>query len=187
LPSSHDAAISKIKWLTRHLHNNNSPDTQRAVQLLTAATHPRTVTDPKQIVVGITATSLPGLTIGRIAKKIEYMMVVIRRDVAISQPPNLIKQVTRASLNVLANAFDSAQGQTKNLEPAIGQWFLDSRQLSFYSAHSFTLIRIESELTNLNIPHAVIAQDGATTAIAISPTVNTTYSQLRWELDPTEF
>jgi hypothetical protein len=185
MPTGQEIALRRSKWLIDYI-NNNPANTRLAAQLLTTASRPRTLTDPKQIVVGIAATSIPGVTVGRITKKIEKMMIVIRRDLAFEQPLTLTQQITQAGLEVLSNALNMAKGNFKKIEPEIGNWFLDSRQLSFYCTHSFTLSRIESELNRLSINHSVMTQNDEITIIAISPSVNTSYSQIRWELDPLE-
>lgn len=170
LPQQLEAAQRRASWLIEQLDGDRLEGATEARQLLQqwAAHHPQA--DPSPLVVGMMAVAIPGITLGRISRRVA-MACLLRRDVPAGRKFDVARLVTQATHGVLNAALHQVGGELGQLEPEVADWFFGERPLAFYAAKRDQLGTIVGELTAGGIAHAAVEDGGATAVLAISPAV----------------
>lgn len=178
LPEDTDSALRRAEWLVQAIEENNIPGGETAAELLSSWTYKKTWESPQQIVVGVVQVAIPGITLGRIKRR-KIMTVAVKEGLSPNGDLDLSRKISQACLGVLNRALRITGGNVHKIEPEIGDWFFGDMEVSFRSASVEQLANIEKGLTELGAIHYSIKKDGEPVIIAISPSVNSAFWNLK--------
>ncbi len=139
--------------------------------------------EPKQIIVGITATDIPGLTLGRFKTKV-FMTFLINSDLVSDRGIETTEKITQTSLQIFQNAMERANGDIRKIDPDTAEWFFGDKKISFYETKGEEIEKIKREIKELNIPYSEIKEKEETAFLAINPSFNGDNASLYWKLNP---
>lgn len=185
LPQTRTQAELRTNWLIRRIQAGTIPGCQEAERELVNFVADKEAPNPKQIVVGIAATSIPGVTLGRISKKVS-MSVIVDKDNPPGTDIELAEKTVALSHQILFSSIESAGGDLRQLEPEVGDWFFGEKETRFYQASRQELERIESEVKGLGIPYAVSGKSEGRPVLALSPVVNSAFEREYWQIEAWE-
>jgi hypothetical protein len=181
LPTSTEHAIVRMLWLMLRLTSDSLPGAAQATDMLAAWAHEQQQPDRRQLIVGVVKVAIPGITLGRLSRKADAMSVLLRPDVLHTARRTLLNGTLKTVLNTFGQAMQLADGNLRNLEPEMLDWFLGEKDIAFYTAPPETLARAARELDQMDVPHAGAIDRHGYGILAISPAVSDLH---RWPLVP---
>lgn len=173
LPETRAMAQRRVHWLIEQ-------NEHAALAALQAYIVDKPQEQPKQIVIGLVGTSIPGLTIGR--PKFRALKILVRDDVEFTGI-SLAKVVQAVTSDLIAKNLQAADGIMRNMDPDMGQWLADERATVFYKASLDTMRRIQFELHEAGVSFCEVRDEVGSLTMAISPAVNGAYADLQWGLE----
>lgn len=185
MPISFDDAMRRSRWLIQGISNGSLPGAKNAANVLTSWVSDCPIETPKQLVVGVLAIAIPGVTLGLFPKS-KRMSFVIRRELALKKDLKLAKKITQLSHEILISSLDLAQGDIRRLEPEISDWFFGDKKISIYRASGQKMKEIKEDLSGQGIIFASSQQGSELDILAISPSVDSSVSETFWDLDKAE-
>jgi len=181
MPQDDAHAINRMLWLLQRLNQEALPGGHIASDMLAAWARAQRAEEPRQLVVGVMKIAIPGITLGRLTRKVEAMSVLVRPDMLRTGGGTLLKGTTKTVLNTFGQALQLANGDIRNLEPEILDWFLGEKEIAFYVSDRQTLADIAGTMECLDVPHAGAVDEDGYGVLAISPIVR---GLERWDLSP---
>jgi len=183
MPATRHQAERRTDWLIRCIRFQAIPGAKAAQECLEMLVSQQDDPRLKQIVVGVAATSVPGVTVGRLHKKVS-MTIIVNQDNLPASQTELAQKATKASHQVLLSALENAGGNLGELEPEIGDWFFAEKDVVFYQAAGKEISRLEAELRALGVPYSLSQKDDHVGLLAVSPAANNAGMQELWEIEP---
>lgn len=184
-PHNREEAERRAEWLLKKIATKKIDGAESAVQMLSFWNKVQTDERTKRIVIGFVGVAIPGPTLGYIKKR-KKMPIITRHNLFTSSNVELVRNASKASHDVLAQAFTQAGDDMSDLEPDVGDWFFGERELSFYATDAKTLSHINEELSEFNILHTHVADEKGISLVAVSPVVNSDYQRAQWHLEVLE-
>ena len=212
-PRDEYVAMRKAEWLMAQIIEKTIPGYAEAVRLITRWQEEHESSGDaekpefkRQLIVGVITVAIPGITMGRFKNK-EPMAIIMRDDIAESMNPvrnsgkvfqsahdqnnisngmntrSIARMIPDTVLSVLEQAFTLAHGNTQHLEPEMADWFFGERLLIFYAANGRHMVEAQKDLLHLSIMHGTAWAHGGPAILAVSPAVNSTCIEQRWELE----
>ncbi len=177
-PVDEYAATKRLEWIV-----NESKFAENNIATLISFVSTNEREEPKQIIVGITATDIPGLTLGRFKTKV-FMTFLINSDLVSDRGIETTEKITQTSLQIFQNAMERANGDIRKIDPDTAEWFFGDKKISFYETKGEEIEKIKREIKELNIPYSEIKEKEETAFLAINPSFNGDNASLYWKLNP---
>ncbi len=182
LPTDKETALSRAVWLLNRINESDSEEAQAAAQMLINWERIYPYESPRQIIVGLAATSIPGLTLGKVSRK-KYMSMVINKDLRKKSQINLAKLAVQASHGITSKSLDQVKGDENKLDPEVAVWMYGDREVNFYQTNGKEMEKIKKELDRSGVVSEMIYKDSKPLALALSPVVNLSINELSWSLE----
>ncbi len=173
VPQDKITAQKRATWVLKH-------GSKEAVQILQEAVKDKPYESPKAVVLGITLGVLPVGVLGH-DKPGKKVTVISKKDV--SDTESIIQGGLRCSLNLLERSIHNAGGELQKIDPDMSDWFFGEKNLEFFKASQDTIGNMYRELSELDVPHALITDEHGPTMIAVSPAINPETLTLDWDLE----
>ncbi|RJR31574.1 hypothetical protein C4569_01285 [Candidatus Parcubacteria bacterium] len=180
VPEFEKFAYARADWLLNSLVKNNLPGSFYALNMLYSWGKHENFEVPKQIVVGVLALAIPGITLGRFTKRRKMAIIVSKNYDEISNV-EMSKYAAQASLGILSKAFDLAGGFLSEIEPEVADWFFMGRELSFYSASNVVVRDIAYEVSRLGAANYLVEAEDFR-FLAVTPVLNNFVLESKWKL-----
>jgi hypothetical protein len=175
-------AYQRAEWLIKLLEKEKTRKNEPALSLLFDFVNDDPAIVPKNLIVGVAATSIPGITLGKIRRRV--MNIILNSDFLKNCTKlELAKKVTSASTGVLSPTLKKAKFSQKMLEPDIAEWIFGDRYVSFFAADEKELKKIKNDLIRSEILHSSTYSKGRPAVIALSPAANSEYVKNAWDLE----
>jgi|GEM_PF-3561678 len=179
-PKDEFSALKRADWLISKISQNEWPATKESRAVLQS----QKMEQPKQIIVGIAATSIPGITLGKIQTK-NCMAFLINNDfLKKTNNLNIGYKISQTCLDFFQNELKKANNKIAKIEPETADWFFGEKKISFYAANNFELEKIKKELDDLDIAYSLVTQKNQIALVAISPSLNNEHAANHWDITP---
>ena len=182
LPASEKVAIRRAVWLVNRINEDRLPEARAAAQRLWEWERNYPQESPRQLIVGVAATSIPGLTLGKISK-LTNMALILSKESKIKGKTDVAQLAVRASQGIVSKSLESARGSIDNLEPEVVMWMYGDREVDFYRAKNKKIKEIKLELDKAGVVSEIITENNKPKALALSPVVNVSAVKGNWNLE----
>lgn len=179
-PDTDELAAARAVWLISRI-NEGGAGSEAAAQSLLKWERNYPYEAPRQVVVGIAATTIPGITVGRVSKR-RVMTLVVETGSSRSDAAELSRLAVSASQGVVSRALERAGGEVDKLDPDVAMWMYEDRELKFYQAEQKELARIKKDLDKAGVVNELLSKEGEPLALALSPAVNPEAEGVTWNL-----
>jgi len=180
IPMDKDIAERRTNWLLYQLSSSSVPQAKEAIGLLQAWAYAKNDLE-KQVIIGIVGLAIPGVTLGKISRR-RTMSIIICDSIATKREMPIAKKIAQASQEVLKVSLNLANGNVRQLEPDIADWFFGDKEMLFYQTSSQKMQKIKKELNVLSIPCAEERFNGLPAILAISPATNNEFEMMNWNI-----
>lgn len=160
VPHTRTQALRRAAWLLSHTKD------QRATAILA---HARELDEPRAIVLGIDMGALPLGVWGKWKRK-DHAMQILLPDAPLTTSERE-RAIVTASHRVVEQGLVRAHGNTKHLEPELGEWLFGDKALAYYKAPLDVLHEVAAFLETLDAPVAYSTTDSAQPIVALSPSL----------------
>ncbi len=185
-PIIREAAKQRLEWVIKEIDKqrmSDNPDPAIKAQKILSLGLSSPIKDSPQVVIGLIGVAVPGPTAGIIKKrKTIDLTVIVRPGFPEQRNHKDAMGVSEAVLNFSAEQIKQAGGLIKNLEPEVGQWFMEDRKMDLFEADEDELLRIKQELDDYQIGYGKGEANNRLSALAVSPTVNKFYQLFQWNI-----
>lgn len=171
LPADDETALSRAVWLVTRINEGSIKGSEKAAQRLLEWKDIRPYEAPKQLIVGVAATSIPGLTLGRISRKKSMAMVVGERLLK-RESSDLVRLAVRASHGVISRSLDMVGGVADRLDPDTSMWMYGDRDIKFYKAGEKRIRVIKRDLDRVGVPAEIVKEGDRPAVLALSPMID---------------
>ena len=179
-PVNDETAITRAIWLINRI-NEEEIGSEAAAQSLLQWERDYPYEAPKQVVVGIAATTIPGITVGRVSKR-RVMTLIVETGSSGGEAAELSRLAVRASQGVVSRALERAGGEVDKLDPDMAMWMYEDREVKFYRADRKELTNIKKDLDRAGVVNELLSKEGNPLALALSPAVNPEAEGITWNL-----
>ncbi len=181
-PEDTETAIVRAVWLISRINGEKGPSRDSATQILLEWKNVYPYESPKQVIVGVAATSVPGFTLGQVSRK-KNMSLVLDKKLRKDNDLDLGRLSVQASCGIITRSLEQVGGKADKLEPDVSMWICGERGVNFYQTYRHKLEIIKEELDSFGVVNEGIKRDGKLIALALSPVVNRPLSEKSWDLE----
>ncbi len=182
LPANLEVALQRTVWLINQINEDKVLGARDTAERLLEWERNYPHKSPKQLIVGLAATSIPGLTLGKVSK-LTNMALIVNKESSFKAGTELARLVVRASQGIVSKSLDKARGSVDSLEPEVAMWMYGDREVDFHQAEGEQIRKIKFELDKAGAVSEIIRKDNKPQALALSPVVNVSAVKESWNLE----
>ena len=182
-PLDIQTAVRRANWLMEALKEKELSGREDTLYVLQEWARNKEKEFPKNIIIGIRIGVIIGFTLGY-TKTSRVASLVLNESAKYGEISEITKTSLGAMLSLLEIGLQTANGDSKKLEPDMADWFFGDKEINIYTAKKGVIDEITKELSFSKIPHAIAKnKNNDVLALAISPIIENSNIETLWQVE----